>query len=50
MRAVAEDDDLRQRLTNIGITVGGSSPEAFAAAIEEQRMKVAAIAAAMKRK
>jgi hypothetical protein len=38
---------LRERLAAIGIVVRPSTPGEFAAAIEEQRAKVAAIAAAI---
>jgi tripartite-type tricarboxylate transporter receptor subunit TctC len=47
VRAVAETPAVRDRLLPIGIVAKSSSPAEFAAAIEEQRKKVAAIAAAI---
>jgi len=47
VRAVAEDKGVMERLAAMGIVARGSTPAEFAAAIEEQRTKVAAIAAAL---
>ena len=47
VRAIAADPATKERLAAIGIVARGSTPEEFAAAIEEQRVKVAAIAAAI---
>jgi tripartite-type tricarboxylate transporter receptor subunit TctC len=47
VRAIAENPTTRDRLAPIGIMAKSSSPAEFAAAIEEQRRKVAAIAAAI---
>jgi tripartite-type tricarboxylate transporter receptor subunit TctC len=47
VRAVANNPAIKERLTTIGIVARGSTPDEFAAAIEEQRAKVAAIAAAI---
>ena len=47
VRAVADNPAIRERLAKIGIVARGSTPSEFAAAIEEQRAKVAAIAAAI---
>jgi tripartite-type tricarboxylate transporter receptor subunit TctC len=47
VRAVAESTAIKERLAKIGIVARGSTPSEFAAAIEEQRAKVAAIAAAI---
>jgi tripartite-type tricarboxylate transporter receptor subunit TctC len=44
VRAVAENPAIKERLTAIGIVARGSTPSEFAAAIEDQRAKVAAIA------
>jgi tripartite-type tricarboxylate transporter receptor subunit TctC len=42
--AVADDPGIKERLATIGISARSSTPIEFAAAIEEQRAKVAAIA------
>jgi tripartite-type tricarboxylate transporter receptor subunit TctC len=47
IRAVAENPTLSDRLPPIGIMVRRSTPSEFSAAIEAQRVKVAAIAAAV---
>jgi tripartite-type tricarboxylate transporter receptor subunit TctC len=47
VRAVADSLEIKERLAKIGITARGSLPGEFAAVIEEQRAKVAAIAAAI---
>jgi tripartite-type tricarboxylate transporter receptor subunit TctC len=47
VRAVADNPAIRERLSPIGIVARGSTPGEFAAAIEDQRAKVAAIAAAI---
>lgn len=47
VRAVADAAAVKERLAAIGIVARGSTPAEFAAAIEEQRRKVAAIAAAV---
>jgi tripartite-type tricarboxylate transporter receptor subunit TctC len=47
VRAVAENPAVSDRLPAIGILARGSTPGEFAAAIEEQRVKVASIAAAI---
>jgi tripartite-type tricarboxylate transporter receptor subunit TctC len=47
VRAVADSSAVKERLAKIGIVARGSTPGEFAAAIEEQRAKVAAIAAAI---
>jgi tripartite-type tricarboxylate transporter receptor subunit TctC len=47
VRAVANSDAIKERLAKIGIVARGSTPGEFVAAIEEQRAKVAAIAAAI---
>jgi tripartite-type tricarboxylate transporter receptor subunit TctC len=47
VRAVADSPAIKERLAKIGIVARGSTPGEFAAAIEEQRAKVAAIAAAI---
>jgi tripartite-type tricarboxylate transporter receptor subunit TctC len=47
VRAVADSPAIKERLEKIGIVARGSTPGEFAAAIEEQRAKVAAIAAAI---
>src|SRR5262245_10718007 len=47
VRAVADNPAIRERLAKIGIVARGSTPSEFAAAIEEQRAKVATIAAAI---
>jgi tripartite-type tricarboxylate transporter receptor subunit TctC len=47
VRAVAESAVIKERLEKIGIVARSSTPSEFAAAIEEQRAKVAAIAAAI---
>lgn len=47
VRTVAEQAAIKERLAGMGIVARGSTPEEFAAAIEEQRAKVAAIAAAI---
>jgi len=47
VRAVAENPAIKQRLSGMGIVARGSTPGEFVAAIEEQRAKVAAIAAAI---
>src|SRR5262245_34136735 len=47
VRAVADTPAIKERLEKIGIVARGSTPSEFAAAIEEQRAKVAAIAAAI---
>ncbi len=47
VRQIAADPAIRERLANMGAAVRGSSPAEFAAAIEEQRVKVAAIAKAI---
>jgi tripartite-type tricarboxylate transporter receptor subunit TctC len=47
VRAIAADPAMRQKLDAIGIAARGSTPEEFAAAIEEQRAKIAKIAAAI---
>ena len=44
VRAVAENPAIKERLTAIGIVARRSTPSEFAAAIEDQRAKVAAIA------
>jgi tripartite-type tricarboxylate transporter receptor subunit TctC len=45
VRAVADSAATNERLAKIGIVAHGSTPSEFAAAIDEQRAKVAAIAA-----
>jgi tripartite-type tricarboxylate transporter receptor subunit TctC len=47
VRAVAADPLIRDRLANMGSVVRPGTPEEFAAVIEDQRKKVAAIAAAV---
>jgi tripartite-type tricarboxylate transporter receptor subunit TctC len=47
VRAVADSSAIKERLAKIGIAARGSSPGEFTAVIEEQRAKVAAIAAAI---
>jgi tripartite-type tricarboxylate transporter receptor subunit TctC len=47
VRAIATDPAVKEKLAAIGIVARGSTPDEFAAAIEEQRAKVAAIAAAI---
>jgi tripartite-type tricarboxylate transporter receptor subunit TctC len=47
VRAVAENPAVSDRLPAIGIVARGSTPGQFAAAIEEQRVKVASIAPAI---
>ena len=47
VRAVADSPAIKERLAKIGIVARGSTPGEFAAAIEEQRAKVAAIVAAI---
>jgi tripartite-type tricarboxylate transporter receptor subunit TctC len=47
IRAVAEIQSVRDRLPPLGIVARTSTPAEFAAAIEEQRAKIAAIAAAI---
>ena len=47
VRAGADSPAIKERLAKIGIVARGSTPGEFAAAIEEQRTKVAAIAAAI---
>jgi tripartite-type tricarboxylate transporter receptor subunit TctC len=47
VRAVADSQVIKERLAEIGIVARGGTPGEFAAAIEEQRAKVAAIAAAI---
>lgn len=47
VRAVADSQAIKERLEKIGVVARGSTPGEFAAAIEEQRAKVAAIAAAI---
>jgi len=47
VRAVADSPAIKERLEKIGIVARGSTPGEFAAAIDEQRAKVAAIAAAI---
>jgi tripartite-type tricarboxylate transporter receptor subunit TctC len=47
VRAVAENPTVSGRFPPIGIVARGSTPAEFAAAIEEQRAKVASIAAAI---
>jgi tripartite-type tricarboxylate transporter receptor subunit TctC len=47
VRAVANNPAVKERLPVLGIVARGSSPAEFAAAIEEQRAKVASIAAAI---
>jgi tripartite-type tricarboxylate transporter receptor subunit TctC len=46
-RAVTEIPSIRDRLTPLGIVARASTPAEFAAAIEEQRAKIASIAAAI---
>jgi tripartite-type tricarboxylate transporter receptor subunit TctC len=45
--AIAADPAMQKKLETIGIAARGSTPEEFAAAIEEQRVKIAKIAAAI---
>ncbi len=47
VRAVADSPTIKKRLTTMGIVARGSTSGEFAAAIEEQRVKVGAIAAAL---
>ena len=47
VRAVADSATVKERLAAIGIIARGSTPGEFAAAIEEQRAKIASIAAAI---
>lgn len=47
VRKLADSPAIKERLAKIGIVARGSTPSEFAAAIEEQRAKVAAIAAAI---
>ena len=47
VRAVADSAAVKERLAAIGIVARGSTPGEFAAAIEEQRAKIASIAAAI---
>lgn len=47
VQAIAADAAVKEKLAAIGIVARGSTPEEFAAAIEEQRAKVASIAAAI---
>jgi tripartite-type tricarboxylate transporter receptor subunit TctC len=47
VRTLAADPSIKRRLEAIGIRARGSTPEEFAAAIEEQRTKIAAVAAAI---
>ena len=47
VRAITADREVQQKLAEIGIVARGSTPSEFAAAIEEQRAKVAAIAMAI---
>jgi tripartite-type tricarboxylate transporter receptor subunit TctC len=47
VRAIADEPRIRQRLAEIGIAARGGTTAEFVAAIEEQRVKVAAIAAAV---
>ena len=44
VRAATENPTIKERLTAIGIVARGSTPAEFAAAIEDQRAKIAAIA------
>jgi tripartite-type tricarboxylate transporter receptor subunit TctC len=48
VRAIAADPAIQERLTKMGATAHGSTPAEFAAAIEQQRSKVAAIARSLK--
>lgn len=47
VQAIAADPTIKARLTSMGSVARGSTPAEFAAAIEEQRAKVAAIAKAV---
>ena len=47
VRAAADNPAIKERLAKMGIVARGSTPGEFAAAIEEQRAKVAAIATAI---
>jgi tripartite-type tricarboxylate transporter receptor subunit TctC len=47
VRAVTEMPSVRDRLPPLGIVARASTPAEFAAAIEEQRAKIATIAAAI---
>ena len=47
IRAIAADPAVKARLVEMGAIVRSSTPAEFAAAIEEQRAKVAAIAQAI---
>jgi tripartite-type tricarboxylate transporter receptor subunit TctC len=47
VRAIAERPDVKQRFVALGIVARGGTPDEFAAAVEEQRKKVADIAAAI---
>ena len=47
VRAVADSPAVRERLAKMGIVARSSTPSEFVAAIEEQRAKVAGIAAAL---
>jgi tripartite-type tricarboxylate transporter receptor subunit TctC len=47
VRAVADSASVKERLAAIGIVARGSTPAEFVAAIEEQRAKIASIAAAI---
>jgi tripartite-type tricarboxylate transporter receptor subunit TctC len=48
VREVAADSAIRERLATTGAVARGSTPFEFAAAIEEQRSRVAAIARSLK--
>jgi tripartite-type tricarboxylate transporter receptor subunit TctC len=48
VRAIADRPDVKDRFVALGIVARGSTPAEFAAAIDEQRKKVAEIAAAIK--
>jgi tripartite-type tricarboxylate transporter receptor subunit TctC len=47
VRTVANNPAVKERLATIGIVARASTPDELAAAIEEQRAKVTAIAAAI---
>ena len=48
VRAVAADPTVAARVASIGAVINTGTPAEFAAAIEEQRAKIAAIARTMK--
>jgi tripartite-type tricarboxylate transporter receptor subunit TctC len=48
VREIAADAAIAERLTKMGTVARGSTPSEFAAAVEEQRARVAAIARSLK--